>query len=87
MTDDTNAATDFVSDESPHFSGEHPQQEFAAWEEVDKGRFMPRRVRGSAFTEDDVVEAARGAADLRAATIEQRRGPRCPQRSGSRRAP
>ena len=47
MTDDTNAATDFVSDESPHFSAEQPPQEFAAWEEVDKGRFMPRRVRGS----------------------------------------
>ena len=47
MTDDKNAATDFVSDESPHFSEEQPQQEFAAWEEIDKGRFMPRRVRGS----------------------------------------
>ena len=47
MTDDKNAATDFVSDESPHFSEEQPQQEFAAWEEVDKGRFMPRSVRGS----------------------------------------
>ena len=47
MTDDTNAAADFVSDESPHFSAEPPQPQFAAWEEVDKGRFMPRRVRGS----------------------------------------
>jgi len=47
MTDDTNALADFVSDESPHFTVEQPQQEFAAWEEVDKGRFMPRRVRGS----------------------------------------
>ena len=47
MTDDTDAATDFISDESPHFSAEQLPQEFAAWEEVDKGRFMPRRVRGS----------------------------------------
>ena len=46
-TKDTNASPDFVSDESPHFTAEQPQQEFAAWEEVDKGRFMPRRVRGS----------------------------------------
>ena len=47
MTEDTKDTPDFVSDESPHFSAEQPQQEFAAWEEVDKGRFMPRRVRGS----------------------------------------
>jgi|GEM_PF-934489 len=47
MTDDTNVSADFVSDESPHFSAEQPPQEFAPWEEVDKGRFMPRRVRGS----------------------------------------
>ncbi|HQZ66664.1 MAG TPA: hypothetical protein PLY87_16345 [Planctomycetaceae bacterium] len=47
MTDDSNTSTDFVSDESPHFSTEQPPQEFAAWEEVEKGRFMPRRVRGS----------------------------------------
>ncbi len=47
MTDDTNTSADFVSNESPHFSAEQPQQEFAAWEEIDKGRFMPRRVRGS----------------------------------------
>ena len=47
MIDDKNASADFVSDESLHFSTEQPQQEFAAWEEVDNGRFMPRRVRGS----------------------------------------
>lgn len=47
MTDDSHASADFVSDESPHFSADSQQQEFAAWEEVDKGRFMPRRVRGS----------------------------------------
>ena len=46
-TKDTKDTPDFVSDESPHFTAEQPQQEFAAWEEVDKGRFMPRRVRGS----------------------------------------
>ena len=47
MADDSNSSADFVSDESPHFSAEQPGQQFAAWEEVDKGRFMPRRVRGS----------------------------------------
>ena len=47
MTDDSNSSADFISDDSPHFTTEQPQQEFAAWEEVDKGRFMPRRVRGS----------------------------------------
>ena len=47
MIDDSNKSADFVSDESPHFSAEQSPQEFAAWEEIDKGRFMPRRVRGS----------------------------------------
>ncbi len=47
MTDDSHSSADFVSDESPHFSAEQPGQHFSAWEEVDKGRFMPRRVRGS----------------------------------------
>lgn len=32
--------------ESPHFSGESPEK-ILPWEEVDTGRFMPRRVRGS----------------------------------------
>lgn len=31
--------------DSPHFTGEQDQS--AAWEEVDEGRFMPRRIRGS----------------------------------------
>jgi hypothetical protein len=47
MINDEQPAADFVSGESPHFSAEPPSQEFAAWEEIDKGRFMPRRVRGS----------------------------------------
>jgi len=47
MIDNSNNSADFVSDESPHFSAEQSPQEFAAWEEIDKGRFMPRRVRGS----------------------------------------
>ena len=47
MIDGKDASADFVSDESPHFSAKQPPQEFAAWEEVDRGRFMPRRVRGS----------------------------------------
>ena len=32
--------------DSPHFSGELPEK-VLPWEEVDSGRFMPRRVRGS----------------------------------------
>jgi hypothetical protein len=37
----------FTSPESPHFAVEEGAQEFAAWTEVDDGRFMPRRIRGS----------------------------------------
>jgi hypothetical protein len=30
-----------------HFSAEVPEGEVAAWTEIEAGRFMPRRVRGS----------------------------------------
>jgi len=34
--------------DSPHFTtAEDPQEQVPAWTEVDEGRFMPRRVRGS----------------------------------------
>lgn len=33
--------------ESPHFSTADDSAELPAWTEVEKGRFMPRRVRGS----------------------------------------
>ena len=32
--------------ESPHFSGDQSEN-VLPWEEVDEGRFMPRRIRGS----------------------------------------
>ena len=31
----------------PHFSTENDGSELAAWTEIENGRFMPRRVRGS----------------------------------------
>jgi hypothetical protein len=31
----------------PHFSAEVDPAEVAAWTEIEEGRFMPRRVRGS----------------------------------------
>jgi hypothetical protein len=35
-------------DDGPHFSTEHdPVEEVAAWTEIEAGRFMPRRIRGS----------------------------------------
>jgi hypothetical protein len=33
--------------ESPHFAHDDNAEEFAAWTEVEEGRFMPRRIRGS----------------------------------------
>lgn len=33
--------------DSPHFSVEGDSAELPAWTEVEAGRFMPRRVRGS----------------------------------------
>jgi hypothetical protein len=36
-----------VVPEGPHFSTEGDAAETAAWTEIEEGRFMPRRVRGS----------------------------------------
>ena len=33
--------------ESPHFSTDDDAADLAAWTEIEAGRFMPRRVRGS----------------------------------------
>jgi hypothetical protein len=41
------AASAFSLPESPHFSIETDQVSPPAWEEIEAGRFMPRRVRGS----------------------------------------
>lgn len=38
---------DLSGPESPHFNHQQPEGEVAAWEEVEEGRFMPKRVRGS----------------------------------------
>ncbi|MEZ6137290.1 MAG: hypothetical protein R3C53_20570 [Pirellulaceae bacterium] len=40
-------ATDLAGQDSPHFKLPTEPAEFAAWEEVESGRFMPRRIRGS----------------------------------------
>ena len=33
--------------DGPQFSADAPDGEIAAWTEIEEGRFMPRRVRGS----------------------------------------
>ena|GEM_PF-1712295 len=38
---------DINGPESPHFSLPDEQSDALAWEQVEPGRFMPRRVRGS----------------------------------------
>ena len=38
---------DLSSEDSPHFKMNAEDANFEAWEEVEKGRFMPRRIRGS----------------------------------------
>ena len=38
---------DLSGPNSPHFSLAESGDEYLAWEQVDAGRFMPRRVRGS----------------------------------------
>ncbi len=47
MTIKQNPEIDLTSSDSPHFTLPEQADEVAAWEEVEEGRFMPRRVRGS----------------------------------------
>jgi hypothetical protein len=35
------------AENAPHFSDEVAPGEVQAWEEIESGRFMPRRIRGS----------------------------------------
>jgi hypothetical protein len=46
MTDETKAA-DGQSNEAPHFADEPAPAEAPAWEQIEAGRFMPRRIKGS----------------------------------------
>jgi hypothetical protein len=39
--------TELVGEEGPHFILKTDEASVPAWEEVETGRFMPRRVRGS----------------------------------------
>jgi hypothetical protein len=34
-------------EQSPHFAEDAVEEQSAAWEEIEVGRFMPRRTRGS----------------------------------------
>ena len=38
---------DLTSQDSPHFKLLEAGTEVPAWEEIEAGRFMPRRIRGS----------------------------------------
>ena len=38
---------DFAADSGPHFTAPPEGENLPAWEEVESGRYMPRRVRGS----------------------------------------
>ncbi len=48
--DKSKVSRDLSGPDSPHFAAleesDTPQQ-YSAWEEVDAGRYMPRRIRGS----------------------------------------
>ncbi len=41
------AQKDINGPQSPHFYTERDSADLAAWTEVEEGRYMPRRVRGS----------------------------------------
>jgi len=39
--------SDLSGPDSPHFNLPDPEKKSVAWEEVEEGRFMPMRIRGS----------------------------------------
>lgn len=43
----SNTHEKFTGPESPHFADDGKAEDVAAWTEIDEGRFMPRRIRGS----------------------------------------
>ncbi len=47
MSEQDHQHSDVEGPKSPHFSSGEPLEDYPAWEEVDVGRYMPRRVRGS----------------------------------------
>lgn len=47
MADPLINAADLTSSQSPHFTADQQPEHFAAWEEIEAGRYLPRRVRGS----------------------------------------
>jgi len=46
MSDEPNT-NNLSGPDSPHFRADGDPAEIAAWTEIEAGRFMPRRVRGS----------------------------------------
>lgn len=42
-----NKKPDLSGPDSPHFNSQEIESDPPAWEEVDEGRFLPRRTRGS----------------------------------------
>ena len=47
MADLLKTTTNLTGPDSPHFSGKQAPEGSNGWEEVEPGRFMPQRVRGS----------------------------------------
>jgi len=46
MTDEGKSTVDRV-DETPHFTDEPAPADVRAWEQIEAGRYMPRRIKGS----------------------------------------
>jgi hypothetical protein len=45
--DDIVFGPDFRSDPNPELRTPNPDSEVLAWEQIEAGRYMPRRIRGS----------------------------------------
>jgi hypothetical protein len=47
MMENSKPSDDLAGSDSPHFAKDQQPEQYPAWEEVEAGRYMPRRVRGS----------------------------------------
>jgi hypothetical protein len=47
MADERTTREETAGESLPHFTEETPPEEVRAWEQVDAGRYMPRRIKGS----------------------------------------
>jgi hypothetical protein len=47
MANEPTRGDQLATDAAPHFTAEPATEDVQAWQEIDTGRYMPRRIKGS----------------------------------------